>query len=177
MNVTESTNIRDLRMIAPPVFRDFRGEYVETFSRRGYQFPNRDGTLVDFVEDDASMSRRGVLRGLHGDSRTWKLVQCLWGEFYLVVADMRRDSPTYLAWEGFYLNDRNRTQVLIPAGCVNGHLCLSEQCLFSYKQSEYYSGADNQLTVRWDDPALAITWPVRDPLLSVRDASAPFLKV
>jgi dTDP-4-dehydrorhamnose 3,5-epimerase len=177
MQVTESSNIHELRVIQVPVFRDFRGEYVETFSARNYALFDANGKPIEFVEDDVSMSRRGVLRGLHGDDRTWKLVQCLWGEFYLIVADVRPHSPTYLRWEGFYLNDRNRSQVLIPAGCANGHLCMTEHCLFSYKQSQYYDGADKQFTVRWDDPALAISWPIRDPLLSQRDAGAKFLQV
>jgi len=177
MEVTESTKIRDLKVIRPRVFYDFRGEYVETFSARGYQFRDHAGMPVEFVEDDVSLSKHRVLRGLHGDPKTWKLIQCLWGEIYVVVVDMRPDSPTYLAWEAFNVNERNRLQILIPAGCANGHLCLTERCIFSYKQSQYYDGADKQFTVRWDDPALKIWWPIRDPLVSQRDGGAAFLKL
>jgi len=175
MTISESEKIRDLRVITPDVFHDFRGEYICTFDIRSHRFSAHDGTPVEFVEDDVSVSRRHVLRGLHGDDKTWKLIQCLLGEIYFVVVDMRKVSPTYLNWEAFAVNEKNRVQVLVPAGCANGHLCLSERCIFSYKQSQLYSGAENQFTVRWDDPKLGIYWPVRTPILSRRDAEAPFL--
>lgn len=173
--IKESQKIKDLRIITPYVFHDFRGEYVETFNKKDYVFIDPDGQQVDFVEDDASVSRQGVLRGLHGDSKTWKLIQCLIGEIYFVVVDMRKDSPTYLNWEAFTVNEKNRIQILVPAGCANGHLCISERCLFSYKQSQYYSGMENQFTVRWDDPKLNIFWPIKSPMISVRDSTAKLL--
>ena len=171
-----SKQISDLLVIQPAVFYDFRGEYVETFNALDYQFHDAQGAHIEFVEDDISVSRHGTLRGLHGDSATWKLIQCLYGEFYYVVADMRKESPTYLKWQAFTLNDKNRTQVLVPAGCANGHLCISDSCIFSYKQSQYYSGAQNQFTVRWDDPKLRIYWPMKEPILSERDRSARLLE-
>jgi dTDP-4-dehydrorhamnose 3,5-epimerase len=172
MKISSSSVISDLVTISVPIHYDYRGEYVETFRADTYEFRDRDGASIKFVEDDISVSRRNVLRGLHGDAKTWKLIQCLWGEFYYVVADMRKDSPTYLRWQSFVLNDRNRMQVLVPAGCANGHLVLSEKAIFSYKQSQYYSGMSTQFTVRWDDPKLGIHWPVREPILSERDAGA-----
>lgn len=175
MEITESTKIADLKVVTPCVFHDFRGEYVETFSAKRYEFFDSDGRQIEFVEDDISVSRQNVLRGLHGDVKTWKLIQCLYGEFYYVVVDMRKDSETYLNWEAFAVNDKNRKQVLVPAGCANGHLCLSEKCIFSYKQSQYYQSADEQFTVRWDDPKLKIYWPIKNPILSQRDSSAQFL--
>ncbi len=176
MTFRESTKIKDLKIITPYVFHDFRGEYVETFSRKDYnQFLDVDGQPIDFVEDDISMSKYGVFRGLHGDSKTWKLIQCLLGEIYYVVVDMRKDSPTYLNWESFAVNEKNRIQILVPAGCGNGHLCMTERCIFSYKQSQYYSGMENQFTVRWDDPKLNIFWPMKDMMLSERDLSAKFI--
>ena len=175
MEMIQSKTIQDLVVISLDVFYDFRGEYVETYSKERYRFQDRNGSTVDFVEDDISVSRKDVLRGLHGDEKTWKLIQCLWGEFYYVVVDMRVDSPTFLHWESFILNDRNRRQVLVPAGCANGHLVLSDQCIFSYKQSEYYSGMQNQFTVRWNDPKLNIHWPISNPILSLRDNSAKLL--
>lgn len=175
MTIEVSTAIRDLRVIKPAVFHDFRGEYVETFNVERYCFNAADGTPVVFVEDDISVSKRDVLRGLHGDAKTWKLIQCLLGEIYFVVVDMRKDSPTYLNAQTFAINEKNRHQVLVPAGCANGHLCLTERCIFSYKQSQLYSGMENQFTVRWDDPKLKLFWPVRAPLVSQRDAGAAFL--
>lgn len=173
--IKHSTVIQDLLIIQPSVFYDFRGEYVETFNVRDYVFQDGSGVDIKFVEDDISVSRRGTLRGLHGDSTTWKLIQCLYGEFYYVVVDMRNSSPSYLQWQAFSLNDKNRTQVLVPAGCANGHQCISDACIFSYKQSQHYSGADTQFTVRWDDPKLGIYWPIKEPILSSRDRSARLL--
>lgn len=172
-----SAKLADSRFIQPEIFRDFRGEFVETFSVRSYQFTDQAGNLLEFVEDNISISRRNVLRGLHGDRKTWKLVQCVYGAVYYVVADLRPDSATYLQWESFAINDRNRIQILVPAGCANGYLCLSEECVFTYKQSHYYSGAENQFTVRWDDPALNIYWPIQSPSLSQRDSTAKNIEV
>jgi dTDP-4-dehydrorhamnose 3,5-epimerase len=177
MNIKESQRIKDLRTITPETFHDFRGEYVETFNAAKYIFHDSRGGLVEFVEDDISVSRRGVLRGLHGDDKTWKPVQCLFGAFYFVVVDMRTGSPTYLNWKSYTLNDRSRMQVLVPAGCANGHLVLTEQCIFSYKQSQYYSGMKGQFSLRWDDPRLNIYWPIRNPILSERDAFSEFIEV
>lgn len=175
MEIETSQKIKDLRIIKPVSFYDFRGEYLETFNKEKYKFTDNKGQPVIFVEDDISVSKKGVLRGLHGDEKTWKLIQCLWGEIFVAVADMRKDSPTYLHWDTFSVSDKNRFQILIPAGCANGHLCLSEKCIFSYKQSQYYSGMGNQFTVRWDDPKLKIPWPVKEPILSVRDSEAKFI--
>jgi dTDP-4-dehydrorhamnose 3,5-epimerase len=175
MNATPSSIIAGLVMIIPKIHRDQRGEHVETFSADTYEFYDRTACRIQFVEDDISISHRNVLRGLHGDSATWKLIQCFWGEVFFVVADMRTDSPTYLRWQSFTLSDQNRMQVLVPAGCVNGHFVVSEKAVFSYKQSQYYSGMSAQITVRWDDPLLNINWPIRAPILSERDANAALL--
>ncbi|MEM6796246.1 MAG: dTDP-4-dehydrorhamnose 3,5-epimerase [Acidobacteriota bacterium] len=174
LRVTESAIIPGLLRIEPSVFRDARGEYFETYNRRDYRFGDGLGGTLEFVEDDISRSKAGVLRGLHGDERTWKLVQCLSGAIHLVVLDMRPGSPALRRWQGFDIDDRNRHQVLIPAGCANGHYAYSD-CLFSYKQSELYRGAEHQFTVRWNDPSIAMEWPCEDPVLSQRDAGAPDL--
>jgi dTDP-4-dehydrorhamnose 3,5-epimerase len=174
MQVKESEIITDLKIITPQIFSDMRGQSVETFSEKEYVFCDAGNAGIKFVEDDVSISNYNVLRGLHGDTATWKLIQCLWGEVFFVVLDMRQGSPSYLKWESFTLNDKNRQQVLIPAGCVNGHLCLSEKCLFSYKQSQYYGGAAKQITVKWDDPKFNIPWPLKHPILSERDATANY---
>jgi dTDP-4-dehydrorhamnose 3,5-epimerase len=176
MKITESSKIPGLRLITPDVFHDFRGEFVETYSAKTHRFQDLTGQAIEFVEDDISVSRQHVLRGLHGDTNTWKLIHCLSGALYYVVADVRPSSPAYLQWESFALNDQNRQQVLVPAGCANGHLVLSDKCIFSYKQSQHYSGMQDQFTVRWNDPKLNIFWPVRQPLLSQRDHSAADLK-
>ena len=176
MEIKRSRKINDLLLIEPDMFHDFRGEYVETYNKKKYTFKDSNGNAIEFLEDDISVSIRGTLRGLHGDSKTWKLIQCLEGSFYYVVVDMRENSSTYMNWESLTLNEKNRMQVLVPAGCANGHLVMSERCIFSYKQSQYYSGMENQFTVRWDDPKLGIYWPIKTPILSERDAKAEYLK-
>ena len=179
VRIDDSELIPGLKILTPDVFRDHRGQYVETFNRRDYRLEDSQGQPLDFVEDDVSRSKAGVLRGLHGDDRTWKLVQCLWGSIVLAVVDMRSDSPAYRRWQTFELDDENRQQVLIPAGCANGHAAISD-CLFGYKQSAYHRGAEHQFTVRWNDPAIGIDWPLEPAaldqlVLSERDANAPLL--
>jgi dTDP-4-dehydrorhamnose 3,5-epimerase len=176
VRVEESRLIPGVLRIEPEVFRDERGEFLETFNADDYAFEREDGTPIAFVEDDLSVNRRDVLRGMHGDDRTWKLVHCVHGALHLVVADCRRDSPAYLRWEAFDVSDRTRLQVLVPAGCATGFVALAEPSVLVYKQSERYRGAGAQFTVRWDDPALGIDWPVERPLLSERDAAAPDLR-
>ena len=144
-------------------FEDHRGVYVETYNEDAYC---RAGA-PKFVADDYSMSRRHVLRGLHGDQVTWKLITCLLGEIYFVVLDPRPDSAQRGQWQSFMLTENNRRQVLVPPGFANGHLVLSERAIFHYKQSQYYS--KDQFTIRWNDPAHDIWWPVRTPILSRRD--------
>ncbi len=147
-------------------FEDHRGIYGEIYKRKEYFDA---GIKVDFVEQDFSLSRRNVLRGLHGDPKTWKLISCLYGSFYLVVMNYKKDSPYYGKWESFILNPCG-PQILIPPMHVNGHLILSDWAMFHYNQSEYYTDGSNQFSVKWDDPRFNISWPIKDPILSARDS-------
>ncbi|MEJ7783526.1 MAG: dTDP-4-dehydrorhamnose 3,5-epimerase [Solirubrobacteraceae bacterium] len=176
MDILDSTVIPGLKRILLRAFRDERGHFVETYNVDDHSFVRPDGSAVTFVEDDVSVSRRHVLRGLHGDDRTYKLVACLHGALWFVVADLRRDSPAHLRWEAFDLSGGEPQQLLIPAGCAAGFVALEEPAILAYKQSERYRGEAGQFTVRWDDPALGISWPLERPLLSARDASAPDLR-
>ena len=175
MEIKSSEVIPDARFIMLDPFRDDRGEFCATFSERTHTFSDGQGAPIAFVEDDISVTRRHTLRGLHGDDTTWKLMQCLLGEVQLVVVDVRQAAPTYLRWENLKLSEEVRQQVLVPPGCVVGHLTLTDRSIVSYKQSRQYRGAEEQLTVRWDDPKLGIPWEVEDPVVSHRDASAPLL--
>jgi len=160
----KDTSIKDCFEISPEVFYDHRGEYVNTFNKEEYRL----AFGVEFVEDDISVSRKNVLRGLHGDDKTWKLIQCLHGSIILVVVDCRNSEYTH---EKFYLNEKNRKQVLIPPNCANGHYVLSDTAIFSYKQSEYYTDGKNQFTIAYDNPTLGIFWGQKDfkPIISKRD--------
>ena len=160
------TELKGVLLLKPPtLYEDFRGSYVETYNRRIYR---ESGIDVDFIQDDISVSHRNVLRGIHGDQRTWKLISCLAGKFYLVVVNWDPTSSQYKKWQGFTLSEHNRLQVLVPPKFGNGHLVLSEQAIFHYKQSTDYDRS-SQFTVLWNDPELGIWWPSRDPILSKRD--------
>jgi len=162
----KKTKLDGVLLITPPtIFEDSRGVYVETYNDKLYK---EAGIDVKFVQDDISVSSRNVLRGIHGDSETWKLVSCLYGEFYLVVVNWDDTSPQYGQWESFTLSDKNHFQVLVPPRFGNGHVVLSETAIFHYKQNTYYNRA-GQFTIRWNDPRLNIKWPVSNPILSKRD--------
>ncbi len=164
--VVTRTKLDGVLQITPPtIFEDFRGFYVETYNEQLYA---QAGITTKFTQDDISVSSRNVLRGIHGDAETWKLISCLYGRFYLVVVNWDKESPQFGQWESFVLSDQNRLQVLVPAKFGNGHLVLSEQAVFHYKQSSYYNRA-GQFTLLWNDPKLNIWWPVKNPLLSRRD--------
>jgi dTDP-4-dehydrorhamnose 3,5-epimerase len=165
MEVSKTTLDGVLLVKPPTIFEDFRGTYVETYNEQLYK---QAGIAIDFVQDDISVSSKHVLRGIHGDSETWKLVSCLFGKFYLVVVNWDSTSPQFREWESFVLSDVNRLQVLIPPKVGNGHIVLTEQAIFHYKQSSYYNPA-GQFTLIWNDPKLNIWWPVKDPLVSRRD--------
>lgn len=163
------TALDGVLLIDPPTkFEDFRGEYVEIYNRELY---HAAGITQDFMQDDISISSQHVLRGIHGDQKTWKLVSCLHGKFYLVVVNWDESSSQYRQWISFTLSDKNRQQVLIPPKFGNGHLVLSEQAMFHYKQTTSYDRA-SQFTVRWDDPSVGMWWPIKNPILSIRDEQA-----
>jgi dTDP-4-dehydrorhamnose 3,5-epimerase len=158
------TDLGGVLLIKPDIHEDFRGQYVETYNAKVY---GDQGIDVDFVQDDISTSTRGVLRGIHGDYLTWKLISCLEGRLYLVVADCRKES--FGRWDSFVLTESNHHQVLVPPGYGNAHLALTERVIFHYKQSTYYDRS-RQFTYRWDDPRFKIAWPISNPILSERDA-------
>jgi len=163
----ERTKLDGVLLIKPSVFQDHRGRYVELYNEAMYK---DHGINVKFIQDDISVSFKNVLRGIHGDSKTWKLISCLSGEFYLVVLNWDSNSLQYGQWESFVLSEENRLQVLVPPKFGNGHLVLSERAIFHYKQSTYYNRA-GQFTVTWNDPKFNINWPVNNPVLSKRDGA------
>ena len=166
---TFPTTLDSVRLIKPPtIFEDFRGHYVETYNERLYR---EAGIDQHFIQDDISVSRRHVLRGIHGDDKTWKLISCLQGSFYMVVINNDPASSQYRKWTSFTLSESNRLQVLVPPKFGNGHVVMSEQAIFHYKQTTDYDRS-GQFTLVWNDPALNIWWPVQDPIVSVRDQGA-----
>ena len=170
--MVEQTKLDGVLAITPPVFEDHRGRYVETYNERVYK---EAGIGIDFIQDDISVSRHNVLRGIHGDATTWKLITCLEGAFYLVVVDCRPASAQFRQWQAFTLSENNRLQILVPAGFGNGHLVLSDRAIFHYKQNTDYDPT-GQFTYRFDDPELGIWWPVKEPILSMRDDYGSFME-
>ena len=161
------TELDRVLLIEPPTnFEDFRGEYIEIYNRPQLAAA---GITADFIQDDISVSNHKVLRGIHGDSKTWKLVSCLYGKFYLIVVNNDSDSSQYRKWASFTLSDKNRHQILIPPKFGNGHLVLSEMCIFHYKQTTEYDRA-SQFTILWNDPTYKFWWPIQDPIVSLRDS-------
>ena len=158
------TKLDGVLLIRPQSFEDFRGEYVELYNEKLYT----EIASVKFVEDDISISIRHSLKGIHGDDRTWKLISCIYGKFYLVVINYDNDSKEFGKWQGFTLSDKNRYQVLVPPKFGNGHVALSNMSIFGYKQSEYYD-PKRQFTIVWNDPRFNIWWPVKNPIVSQRD--------
>ena len=173
MNLTvENTKLPNVKLIKPCVYEDFRGEYVETYNDKLYK---EAGVSIDFIQDDISVSRKHVLRGIHGDAETWKLVSCHYGSFYLVVINYDESSPDFGKWQGFTFSDKNRHQILIPPKHGNGHVVLSESAIFHYKQNTYYN-PKGQFTIKWNDPKFNIWWPIKTPIISQRDEVGHFIK-
>lgn len=153
----------EVKIHQPDSFEDFRGELYTLFKQE-----NSD--LV-FNHDKVSISRKHVLRGMHGDSKSWKLITCLAGEVYLVVIDNRPESINYLKWDSIVLSSKNRKTILVPPMFANGHLVLSDEATFFYKWSYpgEYPDVKDQFTLKWNDPNVGIFWPIEDPILSKRD--------
>ena len=160
-------------LIEPEVFGDSRGYFLEAWNVRRYA---EAGLAQTFVQDNISFSRQGILRGLHlqNPRSQGKLVYVLAGEVYDVAVDLRRGSPHFGCWFGVTLSAQNHRQLYIPEGFGHGFCVLSESALFAYKCTDYYF-REAEMSVRWDDPDLAIDWPVDNPALSAKDAAAPFL--
>jgi dTDP-4-dehydrorhamnose 3,5-epimerase len=164
------TTLDNVTVIKLNEFEDHRGEYVEIYNESIYR---NHGVNVKFIQDDISVSSKHVLRGIHGDSETWKLISCLYGKFYLVVVNYDERSRDFGKWEAFTLSDRNRLQVLVPPKFGNGHLILSDKAIFHYKQDTYYN-PKGQFTIVWNDPKFNIWWPIKNPIVSQRDEIGHF---
>jgi len=159
------TKLKGVLSVSPYVFRDRRGEFVETYNEKIYK---EKGINVKFIQDDISVSKKNVLRGIHGDNKTWKLISCLHGKLFFVVINCDKTSPNFGKWQSFIISDKNRKQILIPPKHGNGYFVLSEKAIFSYKQSTYYD-PKHQFSYMWNNPEFNIKWPVKNPILSERD--------
>ena len=161
-----------VEIFEPDVFTDFRGDYWTNWKKDELPYPKFGGPELFFNHDKFSSSRKNVLRGIHGDFKSHKLVTCVYGEIYFVLVDMRKDSDTYLEWKSMILDDKKRKQVLIPPGVGNGFFVLSENSVFSYKWSYEgkYPDVSEQFSIKWNDKNLKIDWPSETPILQKRDS-------
>ena len=163
--------IDGIKVFTPSVFDDGRGYLFESF--RSSWLPD-----FDFVQDNQSHSKKGALRGLHyqHEHPQGKLVRVVRGEVYDVAVDIRQSSPTFGQWVGRTLSEQNKELFWIPPGFAHGFLVLSDEADFVYKCTDYYTPGD-EYAIRWDDPGLAIEWPLNSitPKLSEKDAQAPLL--
>ena len=171
MQATRST-IPEVILLEPQVFGDERGFFLESWNRRGFAALGIDH---DFVQDNHSLSVRGILRGLHYQTEhtQGKLVRVVSGEVFDVAVDMRSASPTFGRWVGFTLSAANRRMVWVPPGFAHGFYVTGEHAEFLYKCTDFYDPA-HEVSIRWDDPDIGITWPLVDgkaPSLSAKDAA------
>ncbi|TDJ32648.1 MAG: dTDP-4-dehydrorhamnose 3,5-epimerase [Gammaproteobacteria bacterium] len=169
-----STDLPDVLLIMPQVFGDNRGYFMETWNQIRYAAAGLD---VDFVQSNVSKSEMGSLRGLHFQfpNPQGKLVYVLQGEVYDVAVDVRVGSPHFGKWVGLILSEKNRHQLYIPPGFAHGFCVTSGSALFAYHCTTPYD-PDADGVIAWDDPELGIDWPVEEPVLSDKDATAPKLK-
>lgn len=171
-----SLALPDVLLLEPVIFRDDRGFFLEAWHAHKFRAAGLDW---DFVQDNHSRSKRGTLRGLHYQigMPQGKLVRAVTGVIFDVAVDLRRSSPTCGRWVGVTLSGETGRQLWVPPGFAHGFLVLSDSADVEYKCTTPYSAADDR-GIRWDDPAIAIDWPVAagaKPLLSGKDAAAPML--
>jgi dTDP-4-dehydrorhamnose 3,5-epimerase len=169
--------ISDVLLIEPKVFGDDRGFFFESFNQQA--FNEATGLDANFVQDNHSKSAKNVLRGLHYQlppKAQGKLVRVVAGEVFDVAVDIRKGSPTFGQWVGQVLSAENKLQMWVPAGLAHGFLVLSSSAEFLYKTTDYYA-PEYERSIAWNDPALAIDWPLAggQAMLSAKDATAPLL--
>jgi len=176
VRVTPAPGLPEVLVVEPRVFADERGSFFEAYSARRYAEAGIPAAGGAFVQDNVSVSRRGVLRGLHYQHPhgQGKLVGVLLGEVFDVAVDVRRGSPTFGRWAAARLSAADRRQLYVPPGFAHGFLVTSAEAVVGYKCTDYYR-PEAERSVRWDDPRLAINWPTEGPVLSAKDGAAPTL--
>ncbi|WP_297421156.1 dTDP-4-dehydrorhamnose 3,5-epimerase [Thermococcus sp.] len=167
--------IPDVLLIRPKVFEDERGFFMETYKKSDFE---KAGIKGDFIQDNHSKSRYGVLRGLHFQREPYaqaKIVRAVRGIIYDVAVDLRKNSPTFGKWVGVILSEHNKYQLYIPRGFAHGFLVLSDVAEVVYKVDNVYA-PDYEAGIIWNDPDIGIEWPVDEPIVSEKDGKWPTLK-
>jgi dTDP-4-dehydrorhamnose 3,5-epimerase len=169
-NIQESTEIAGVYILTPSIFEDARGNIWTSFLKS--EVEKLLPIDLFFKHDKFSTSNYNVLRGIHGDTKSWKLVTCVYGEIQQVVVDCRIDSPTYRQWQDFIINQDNQKLILIPPNMGNGYYVNSSSAVYHYKLAYKgdYIDADEQFSLSWNDDNIGINWLSDNPLLSNRDS-------
>jgi dTDP-4-dehydrorhamnose 3,5-epimerase len=167
----EKTNLPNVLLLKHECYEDHRGTYEELYNEEKFQKICDEylGHRIDFREDNIAVSSQNVLRGLHGDDRTWKYVTCLVGKYFINVLNYDEKSEFFGKSQSFVLSEQNKHQLLIPPLHGHGYCVMSERAVFYYKQSCIYQGMAKQFTIRYDDPRFNLWWPIKNPILSYRD--------
>ncbi len=170
----QPTALPEVVIVEPDVYRDPRGFFLETYHARKY---SEAGIAATFVQDNLSRSVRGILRGLHAQRRRpqGKLIRVVEGEIFDVAVDIRRGSPTFARWVAVRLSGKNFRQCYVPPGFAHGFCVLSEEVVVEYKVTDFYDPTD-EIGLIWNDPDLAIEWPITAPVLSTKDGAAQRLR-
>ena len=164
----------NIKIVQPSTYHEYRGSITTTYHSYYYDrlLPaNERNEGLQFKHDRYSKSKKNVLRGLHYDDKTWKLVSCIHGKIYLVVLDVRPKQPNYGKWESFIISPETNVQVLIPPMFANGHFVMEDDSIFHYKMAYKgeYNDVDNQETIVFNDKKFNIDWPIENPIISKRD--------
>ena len=168
-NIKESKKLSGLFVIKPSISFDNRGNIWTSFLKDEIEVLLPED--ISFKHDKFSESKKNVLRGIHGDKKSWKLVTCVFGDIDQVIVDNRKKSPTYLKWQKFNINDENRIMILIPPNMGNSYYVNSNTAIYHYKLAYHgdYFDFDQQFSLKWNDPKININWTTNDPILSNRD--------
>lgn len=172
MKIKKSTILKLLIIYPKTNYTDFRGQYIQSFSVKDYKKIAKHA----FVEDDFSLNKKNVFKGIHGDYKTWKLVSCTYGKCESIIVNYDKKSKQFGMWEKFILTPNPYFQILVPPSYGNSFLVLSDFAVYHYKQSKYYSGANKQFTLNYKDPLFKIKLSIKNPIISKRDSQAKFIK-
>ena len=164
MKINNDRKLKEIKYFNSKVFKDSRGKIWTSWDKDFFR-------NIKFNLDKFTTSKKNVLRGFHGDTKSWKLVTCLKGEILSVIVDYRKNSKNYLKYTRIKMSEKNRISVLIPPNFLNSWLCISKECLYQYKYSfkGKYNDVKDQISIKWNDPKINFKWPIKKPILSKRD--------
>ena len=169
--IVQETTLPGVLLFQHECFEDHRGTYEELYNKHKFDHICREkiGHTIEFLEANIAVSSQHVLRGLHGDDRTWKYVTCLKGKYFINVLCYDEDSEHFGKWQSFVLSEQNKKQLLIPPKHGHGYVVMSDEAIFHYQQSCTYEGMTRQFTVRYNDERFDMWWPIKNPIISLRD--------